>query len=211
MSRRLPVYLLIDTSGSMNGEPITAVNHGLQSLIATLRQEPFALESVHISVLTFDREVSEVMPLTPLARVEVPQLTPPSSGPTLLGKALAVLMEKLDRNLIRNSATEKGDWKPLLFVMTDGKPSDTALYREMSERLKSYRLAAIVACAAGQEARLEPLRLLTEDIYPLATMDGASFTQFFQWVSRSIAQGVESGAGIQDSLPPPPQEMTLVL
>lgn len=211
MSRRLPVYLLIDTSGSMNGEPIAAVNHGLQSLIATLRQEPFALESVHLSVLTFDREVSEVMPLTPLARVEVPQLTPPSSGPTLLGKALAVLMEKLDRNLIRNSATEKGDWKPLLFVMTDGKPSDTALYREMSERLKSYRLGAMVVCVAGQEARMEQLRLLTNDIYPLATMDGASFTQFFQWVSRSIAQGIESGASIQDSLPPPPQEMNLVL
>ncbi|MGN0879290.1 MAG: VWA domain-containing protein [Oligosphaeraceae bacterium] len=211
MSRRLPVYLLIDTSGSMNGEPIAAVNHGLQSLIATLRQEPFALESVHLSVLTFDREVREVLPLTPLARVEAPQLTPPSSGPTLLGKALAVLMEKLDRNLIRNSATEKGDWKPLLFVMTDGKPSDTAQYREMSERLKSYRLGATVVCVAGQEPRTEPLRLLTEDIYPLATMDGASFTQFFQWVSRSIARGVEAGTGIQDSLPPPPQEMTLVL
>jgi uncharacterized protein YegL len=53
--RRLPVYLLIDTSGSMKGEPIESVKVGIESMLATLRQDPYALETVHISIITFDK------------------------------------------------------------------------------------------------------------------------------------------------------------
>ena len=53
--RRLPVYLLLDTSGSMNGEPIQAVNVGLQSLLSSLRSDPHALDTVYISIITFDK------------------------------------------------------------------------------------------------------------------------------------------------------------
>ena len=53
--RRLPVYLLLDTSGSMSGEPIEAVKSGVQILISTLRQDPYALETAYLSVLGFGR------------------------------------------------------------------------------------------------------------------------------------------------------------
>jgi uncharacterized protein YegL len=66
MSRRLPVYILIDTSGSMRGEPIQSVNNGLQNMLSTLKQDPFALESVWISIITFDIEAKELFVLTPL-------------------------------------------------------------------------------------------------------------------------------------------------
>ena len=209
--RRLPVYLLIDTSGSMNGEPIAAVNNGLQSLIATLKQDPFALESVYISIITFDREVKEVLPLTELEMLQAPQLTPPPSGPTLLGKALELLMEKLDREIIKNQPNQKGDWRPLLFILTDGKPSDKALFKEMAEKLKTYKFGSIVACAAGPDALLEPLKMLTDDVFSLATMDGTSFPQFFKWVSQSIAQGSANNKTLSDDkLPPPPAELNIV-
>lgn len=51
--RRLPVYLLIDTSGSMRGESIHSVNVGVQAMLSALRQDPYALESVHISIITY--------------------------------------------------------------------------------------------------------------------------------------------------------------
>ena len=52
--RRLPVYLLLDTSGSMYGEPIEAVKNGVQVLVSTLRQDPYALETAYLSIITFD-------------------------------------------------------------------------------------------------------------------------------------------------------------
>ncbi|MDR0507517.1 MAG: tellurium resistance protein TerY, partial [Dysgonamonadaceae bacterium] len=53
--RRLPVYILIQTSGAMRGEPIEAIKVGLETMVSSLRQDPFALESVHLSVITFNR------------------------------------------------------------------------------------------------------------------------------------------------------------
>ena len=64
MSRRLPVYILIDTSGSMRGEPIEAVKVGLADMISSLRLDPYALDTAHISIITYDRTVQQVLPLT---------------------------------------------------------------------------------------------------------------------------------------------------
>ncbi len=88
MSRRLPVYLILDTSGSMRGEPIESVNTGLETLLGALRQDPYALETIHLTVMTFDREVKTVVPMTALEDVILPRITTPDSGPTHLGEAL---------------------------------------------------------------------------------------------------------------------------
>ena len=65
--RRLPVYLLLDTSGSMFGEPIEAVKNGVQVLVSTLRQDPYALETAYLSIITFDSTAKQVSPLTELS------------------------------------------------------------------------------------------------------------------------------------------------
>jgi uncharacterized protein YegL len=62
--RRLPVYLLLDTSGSMTGEPIEAVKNGVQVMISSLRQNPQAIETAFISIITFDSVAKQVVPLT---------------------------------------------------------------------------------------------------------------------------------------------------
>ena len=77
--RRLPVYLVIDTSGSMRGESINAVNVGIQSMLNALRQDPYALESVYISIITFDNEAREIVPLTALEQFQFQDLSVPSS------------------------------------------------------------------------------------------------------------------------------------
>ena len=62
MSRRLPVYILIDTSGSMKGEPIESVKVGLSDMIASLRLDPYALETACISIITYDKDVKQILP-----------------------------------------------------------------------------------------------------------------------------------------------------
>ena len=56
--RRLPVYLVLDVSGSMSGEPIEAVRMGLKQLLSDLQDNPQALETVWLSVITFGSSAS---------------------------------------------------------------------------------------------------------------------------------------------------------
>ncbi|EXB47409.1 vWA domain-containing protein [Acinetobacter sp. 1000160] len=210
--RRLPVYILLDTSGSMRGEPIHSVNVGLQSMLSALRQDPYALESVHLSIITFDLEAKVYLPLTPLDQVQLADIDVPSAGATFMGAALELLAEQVNQQLQKSTDEVKGDWRPLLFVMTDGSPSDVYAYQQAIPVIQQLNFASIVACAAGPKAKQEYLLQLTDKVVVLDTMDAASFAGFFKWVSASVVVG-SSSAGISGSvsLPPPPPEVQLVL
>ena len=209
--RRLPVYFLLDTSGSMQGEPIEAVNTGLGVMIGALRQDPHALETVHISIITFDAQAKVVLPLSALDALQIPQIATPRSGPTHLGMALETLNGRLQTEVRKANATEKGDWAPFLFVMTDGKPSDNQLYLEQSAIIKQFGFASIVGCIAGPKAHQEDLQPLCDHIVSMDTMDGQGFTSFFKWVTSAISRGNRSmGATTSVTLPPPPPEVQVV-
>jgi uncharacterized protein YegL len=195
----------------MRGEPIYSVNVGLRAMVSALRQDPYALESVHLSLITFDSEARVILPLTSLDQVQLPDIQVPGSGPTFLGAALALLIERVDKEVQKSTSDVKGDWRPLLFVMTDGSPSDLQLYREMILQIKRCNFGNIVACAAGPKARDADLKELTNNVVHLDTTDSATFAQFFKWVSASVSIG-SSSAGVSDPtfLPPPPPEVQVV-
>ena len=211
-SRRLPVYLLLDTSGSMRGEPIQSVNVGLHSMVSALRQDPYALETVYLGLITFNIEAKEVFPLTPLEMVQIPEIGVPSSGPTFLGAALELLINRYDKDVIKSTPNQKGDWRPLLFVMTDGIPSDLQLFRDIIPKVKNKNFGNIVACAAGPKAKTEILKELTDTVVHLDTTDSATFAQFFKWISTSISIGSSSARVTEPThLPPPPPKVQVVI
>ncbi|MFK7862387.1 MAG: VWA domain-containing protein [Granulosicoccus sp.] len=206
--RRLPVYLLVDTSGSMRGEPIEAVNNGIRSLTATLRQDPQALESVYLSIITFDAQVKIVCELTPLESFNAPPITTPDSGPTHLGEALEALANTVKKDVRKSSDTQKGDWAPMLFTLSDGKASDRLAFEESIPLIRATGFASIVGLAAGPKANPDDLNKFCDHVAVMETMDGQSFSKFFQWVSEAINNG-NRGRDIKNSLPPPPAEITV--
>lgn len=214
MSRKLPVYLLIDSSGSMNGEPINSVNEGLRAMMHALRQDPYALETVLLSVVTFDREVKEVFPLTPIEEVQLEEIEPPPSGATHMGEALQYLVKRYSKDITKKKNGAGGSFSPMVFIMTDGKPSDLQLFEEMVIQLKSLKFASIVGCAAGPKAKMEFLKQFADPVVSMESTDSSAFSAFFKWVSASIASGNQSGgidAAGANQLPPPPTEVNIVV
>lgn len=211
--RRLPVYLLVDTSGSMMGEPIESVRNGLQMLVSALRQDPYALETAYLSVITFDSYVNQVTPLTDLMSFQLPDIH--ANGLTSLGGALSMLKDCINREVKTSTETTKGDWKPVVFLLTDGLPTDD-LQRGIDD-IRTVKTGTFVACAAGAGADTNLLKTITETVVSLDTADANSIKQFFKWVSASISvssQKVETNKGEVtgfDELPAPPKELNIVL
>jgi uncharacterized protein YegL len=211
--RKLPVYLLLDTSGSMHGEPIEAVRNGMQTLVAALRQDPHALESAYLSVITFAETAAQVVPLTELAQFQIPTLT--ASGTTSMGAALTLLAERVQQEVAKTTVDQKGDWKPIVFMMTDGASTDDLTAGIAA--IKGAKIGALIACAAGPAADTTELLRITDSVVKLDTTDSNTIRAFFKWVSASIAttsQKVDlnkkEAAGLLD-LPPPPPEINVVV
>ena len=211
--RRLPVYLVLDTSGSMTGEPIEAVKNGVQVMISSLRQNPQAIETAYISIITFDSAARQIVPLTDLASFQMVDIK--ASGTTALGEALKLVATSIDKEVTKTTAEQKGDWKPLVFIMTDGIPTDD--WQAGLEEFKKRKTAYTVACAAGAGADANLLKQITDNVVSLDTADSNTISKFFTWVSASI--GVTS-TKIEDAgkdltgineLPPPPSELNVVV
>jgi uncharacterized protein YegL len=197
----------------MYGEPIEAVKNGVQVLVSTLRQDPYALETAYLSIITFDSSARQVAPLTELSAFQQPSIQ--ASGCTALGEALALLAQRADQEVTKTTEEKKGDWKPLVFIMTDGEPTDD-LNKGLAE-FKKRKWGMVVACAAGAGANTDTLKKITECVVSLDTADSATIKAFFKWVSASVSTGSmkveEAGAEATtlSELPPPPPEVNIVV
>ncbi len=210
--RRLPVYILADCSGSMNGNPIESVKSGIRALHSELMGDPSAVESTYLSVITFDSNAQQIVPLTELSQFNSPDLR--AGGTTALGAALKLLSDAIDREVKKNTPEQKGDWKPLIFIFTDGEPTDR--WEPAADELKAKRPGNVIAVACGDRAVPEVLKRVTDNVLIMKDMSPDAFKQFFKWVSASIKQtsqkigGTGAAAPAEGiSLPPPPPEIVI--
>lgn len=184
-SRRLPVFVIADRSGSMAGEKIVAVNQGMQMLKADLEDEPRAVESVWLSVIGFGGDARVEVPLTELMAFYPPTLD--ADGGTPLGAALRLLNESIDKEVVVSSGKGTGDYKPLVFLFTDGEPTDEweSAAREVKQRATA-QTANIIAVACGQDANVETLRKITESVIKMDEATAGRFKALMKWISQSV-------------------------
>jgi uncharacterized protein YegL len=195
----------------MTGEPIEAVRQGVKALLSELRSDPQALETAYLSVITFDSSARQIMPLTELMLFKEPVIN--AGGPTALGEALHVLINCVNTEVRKSTEMQKGDWRPLVFILTDGSPTDTAEFKRAVEALKSFKAANIIACAAGANADTRYLKQITENVLMMNSLSAGDMARFFSWVSGSIkmsSKSLDAAPGAAFELPPPPQGFVVV-
>ncbi len=182
--RRLPIYFLIDVSESMVGDPIQLVEEGLATIIRELKSDPYALETVYVSIIAFAGQAQTIVPLQDVISFYPPKF-PVGSG-TSFGAGLGHLMYELRRNIIKTTADQKGDWKPIIFLFTDGVPTDDTKSVLAEWKSNWQRQTNLVAISFGAETDLRLLRELTDNVLMFNNTTTQSYKDFFKWVTASI-------------------------
>ncbi|KAA6300513.1 MAG: hypothetical protein EZS26_003352 [Candidatus Ordinivivax streblomastigis] len=95
--RRLPIYFLIDVSESMVGEPLEQVEEGIATIIKELRTDPYALETVYLSIIAFAGKACKITSMVELFNFYPPKI--PIGGGTSLGKAVDFLMNDITTSI----------------------------------------------------------------------------------------------------------------
>lgn len=160
-----PVIFLLDTSGSMSGAPIGAVNRAIENVMPELisMNDANADNEIKVAVMTFDYDAKWVIGETELLSPEDVQSSwrdLDANGYTSMGEAFRALNEKLSvsRGFMQRAS---GSVAPVLFLLSDGEPTDD--YKAGLQLLQQnnwYKIAVRVAVGYG-EANDEILREFT--------------------------------------------------
>lgn len=182
--RRLPIYFLIDVSESMVGEQIQFVEDGMAAIIKAIKQDPHAIETVWVSIIVFAGQAKTLVPLQEIVSFYPPKF--PIGGGTSFGKGLGHLMYELRKNTVKTTFEQKGDWKPIVFLFTDGVPTDDSKAAINEWKQNWDKSANLVAVSFGDETDTKLLSELTESVLHFKNSTEEDYKKFFRWITDSI-------------------------
>ena len=182
--RKLPIYFLIDVSESMVGEQIQFVEDGMATIIKAIKQDPHAIETVWVSIIIFAGQAKTLVTLQEIVSFYPPKF--PIGGGTSLGKGLGHLMYELRKNTIKTTYEQKGDWKPIVFLFTDGVPTDDSKVAINEWKQNWSKTANLVAVSFGDETDTKLLSELTENVLHFKNTTEEDYKKFFKWITDSI-------------------------
>jgi uncharacterized protein YegL len=194
---RVACVLLLDTSASMGGEPIAALNAGYDALREALSEDPLARKRVEIAVVTFGGTVDLVVPFT--EGRDLPPQTFTAGGGTPMGGALDL---GLDQVLARKQTYKEAGleyFRPWLFVITDGAPTDAQQFTAAAARVRAAegKKGVTVFGVGVTGADMATLAQISER-QPVG-LAGLEFIKMFQWLSASMAVVSQSTPGGSDA------------
>ena len=194
--RRLPVYIVMDHSVSLQGTGMVSLNQGVQDLSQQLAMGMLSAGTVYLGLIAFADRVQQAI-LAPIGLFRPPHLN--AGGACALGAALAALRRAFEYDLIPDAPGRPGDHRPLVFVVLGGTPTDIW----QPEARQVYQIATSrqanivgVALSAPAEAILKQITTMV-----VCTVPGRAqaITAFFSWMCAAIDESartaVSSAAG----------------
>jgi uncharacterized protein YegL len=200
---RCPCVLLIDTSGSMKGPALDALNAGLRSFRDDLARDTLAARRVEVAIVTFNNEVTVVQDFVTADQFDPPTLT--ARGMTHMGTAITTALDLVEARKVRYRVNGVAYYRPWVFMITDGAPQgepESAVedaIRRVQEEEQSRRVAFF---AVGVE-NADMARLSTIAMRAPVKLNGLNFVEMFVWLSASMHRVSQSMADDQVALPPP--------
>lgn len=199
--------LLLDTSGSMGGPKIAALNEGLRLFLQETAGDELASKRVDLCILTFGGEVSVHHDFAPVTAYPADTALA-ARGETPMGQALERGMTLIEERKAAYRAQGTDYYRPWLMLITDGEPTDIKpgddrwqkVTAALQEGVAGRRFAFFAIGVEG--ANMDRLRQLCPEGRPPLALRGLAFRELFAWLSRSQRQVSASRTGDTVQLPP---------
>jgi uncharacterized protein YegL len=195
---RCACVLLLDTSGSMAGAPIAALNQGLLTFQQSIQEDSLASRRVEVAIVTFGAAgVQKVQDFVTGGDFAAPALE--AGGTTPMGAAtrLAIEMVKERKATYRRNGVLY--YQPWVVMITDGAPTDE--WRAAAQMVRSEEGAkglSFFAIGVG-DANMQILSEIS--VRPALKLDGLNFLDLFVWLSQSQKRVSANKVGEQTALP----------
>jgi uncharacterized protein YegL len=192
---RVACVLALDTSYSMaqpqRGEqssplPIDELNDGFALFCEEIKKDDLARKRAEIAVITFGGTARVAIDFTE-GRDLQPQRFP-ADGATPMGAALNLAADELTKQKQAHKAAGLLYYRPWLFLISDGTPTDEDVFEEAAARVRAMEAAHSVnvfSVGVGEDAEMSQLAKISAARPPLK-LKGLSFIELFQWLSASM-------------------------
>lgn len=195
---RVPVCLCLDTSGSMDGQPINELNEGVRLFYEAIKEDETALYSAEISIVTFGGNNAEC--IADFASLELQPNAPKllASGMTPMGEAVNMALDLLECRKDEYKDRGVDYYQPWLVLMTDGEPNGdkSELSRAINRtvELVNQKKLTVFPIGIGAYADMNVLEQFSPKRPPLK-LQGLKFREFFAWLSKSVSKTSQSTPG----------------
>ncbi|HHF3390299.1 TPA: VWA domain-containing protein [Haemophilus influenzae] len=190
-SARCACVLVLDTSGSMSGDPINQLNSGVHEFISSVQKDDLAKYSVELAVLTAGMTIDEVLPFTTAKDIDYNSHLE-ASGMTPLGGAVEQALRMLEERKEEYKQVGIPYYQPWLVIISDGAPTDN--WAHIAQKAKDLcNERKLVSLAVG--VNNADMSILSEfSNRPALKLQGLNFKDFFEWLSASMSRVSGSGS-----------------
>ena len=194
---RCACVLVLDTSSSMDGGPIEALNAGVSQFIREVQTDEIASQCLELGVVTFGGQAVVQMPLTPVQHLLAMQPLI-ASGNTPMGQGAMLALAMLEARKREYKRHGVSYYQPWMVLMSDGEPTDAWQGpAQGAHSLSSAGKLVVLPVGVGKSANLGALGQFSSR--PAVALQGLKFREFFRWLSASMSRVSVStpGNGVQ--------------
>ncbi len=202
--RHVPAVILVDNSGSMEGAPINELNQGLKNFGNALSGDNLAMGRAEVCIISFNSTINTEMSFRPATDYAPPVLS--AGGLTVLNQAIITGLDVIEMRKAEYKKQGVSYFRPWLFLLTDGAPTDDAYESEAKQRLRNAiasKKVVYMPMGIGKYADTKKL----QEYYPenseakvVLKAEANHFKEAFVWLSRSLSVVSRSNPNVTDEI-----------
>jgi len=183
---RVAICLCVDTSTSMDGEPINELNRGIQTFVNELLNDEIAKYSAEIAVVEFNSNAEIKLPFTPVSELKSMKSELVADGLTAMGAGVRMAISLLNDRKAYYKQKGIPYYQPWLVLMSDGGPNDEYVSAaNQAHQLSKNKQLLSIPIGIGSSARLDVLAQFSATV-PALEIKNNDFKTFFKWLSASV-------------------------